>query len=150
MPRFELTVHATPIPWKAPYVGKKGAFTPGTKTNPTSRKDYKEAVASAFIAAHGRPMLKNAVAWQGVYYHKRPNGGKRPKNYPAEMPWGRNLKRLPKVSRPDADNCGKLLRDALEYVAYYNDSQVYHPDDMNLYADHGAEPRIEIVVWEVE
>ena len=149
MPRFELTVRVKPVPWKAAYTGSRGSFTPGTKANKNAYRDYKETIALAFIAAHGKPLMKGAVEWRGVYYHKRPNGYKRPANYPESLPWGKHLKRLPKVSRPDADNCGKAVRDALEYIAYYNDSQVFDSHDINLYADFGDEPRIEIIVEEV-
>ena len=53
------------------------------------------------------------------------------------------LDRIRPVSKPDWDNYGKAVCDALNGVAYYDDAQVVHGSVTKIYAE---EPGIDIVI----
>lgn len=48
--------------------------------------------------------------------------------------------------RPDVDNCIKVVCDALNKVAFHDDSQIVQ---MNVEAVYDERPRMEITLWEV-
>ena len=64
-----------------------------------------------------------------------------------EKPKSTGKKVLMPVKRPDLDNYGKLLLDALNKYAWHDDSQII---DLHLRKRFGSPPRIEIMIREVE
>jgi Holliday junction resolvase RusA-like endonuclease len=53
------------------------------------------------------------------------------------------LEETPMISKPDWDNTGKLLSDALNKIGYYDDSAIYDSHVMKWYS---RKPRLEITL----
>lgn len=84
--------------------------------NTNKHQSKKEDVrAGAIEAMAGRPPVDGGIEVQVVAWYPRPKSKtwKTKPNHP-----------YPKTSRPDVDNVGKLVLDALEGVVYRNDAQV--------------------------
>ena len=142
MQRFELTIRTKPIPWKAPYVGRKGAFSDA------KLKAYQNHVKMLARLEWGcRPPHEGLVILTADFYFQRP--ARRPTDYPPELPWGKDVKKAWKHTRPDRTNLLKALEDPLEGVVYFDDRQVVDGPARKYFCDHGDDPRIEIVVEEV-
>lgn len=75
-------------------------------------REYKSAIAGAWSAACGGPPLEGPVAVEVHAYRPLPEG--RPARAAGE-PW---------TCRPDADNVAKAVLDALNGLAWRDDSQV--------------------------
>jgi Holliday junction resolvase RusA-like endonuclease len=58
--------------------------------------------------------------------------------------------RLPRASRPDADNLGKSVMDAGNGILWTDDAQIVSLTVRKWYAAQGESPRVEIVVQLVE
>ena len=75
---------------------------------------YKQAVRLAYVNAGGDvlegPVSIRIVCWFG-----------RPKSHSKK----RRQQREPKITKPDLDNVGKAILDALNEIAYNDDGQVY-------------------------
>ena len=53
--------------------------------------------------------------------------------------------------KPDADNCIKLVADALNWVAWYDDKQIIYAVCMKYYEEEGViEPCTLINIWEYQ
>ena len=68
--------------------------------------------------------------------------------YPIAESWTKKKKklaidRLLHPKKPDWDNVGKIVSDALNEIAYHDDAQVY---DAHIVKEYGEKPRLEVVL----
>lgn len=80
---------------------------------------FKASVRMAFAEAYQGPPLEGPLSLSVVFVFPRPKG----------MVWkNKPMPRVDKISRPDADNCTKAVKDSLHGLAWRDDSQVsrYH------------------------
>ena len=75
---------------------------------------YKQAIRLAYVNAGGG-VLEGPVAIKIVCWFERPKSHSKKRRQHQE----------PKISKPDADNLGKAILDALNEIAYNDDGQVY-------------------------
>lgn len=95
--------------------------------------DWEAKVAEAYRAAGGR-RLEGPVAVTVDIYRPLPKG--RPKRVASE----------PDTARPDADNILKAVMDALNGVAYHDDSQVAYALAVKHDRERGVMERTEVEV----
>jgi Holliday junction resolvase RusA-like endonuclease len=75
---------------------------------------YKQAIRLAYVNAGGE-VLQGPVEIRIACWFERPKGHSKK----------RRQSREPKITKPDADNLGKAILDALNEIAYDDDGQVY-------------------------
>jgi len=112
MAEIHLTIFGPPVPkarartWRDP----KGGYHSKTPT-PTAMAE--EAFKAAFIGSGQEPIPRGAslVVYLTCYFDRPPSVPKK--------------RRYPNVN-PDYDNLAKLVTDALQKLAFYNDSEIVH------------------------
>ncbi len=99
-----------PIPWKAPYVGRRGAYSPLTRImhdlRHMLRQDYQG------------PLLEGPLELDLDFYMPIPKSTSKKKK--ALMLEGA----LRPITTPDRDNLQKFISDVLQGVLYENDSTI--------------------------
>ena len=70
-----------------------------------------------------------------------------PKSWSKKKQWEAQLGTIRPTKRPDWDNVGKLISDALNGLAYKDDAQIVEATTAKWYSDR---PRLEIEITEVE
>jgi Holliday junction resolvase RusA-like endonuclease len=75
---------------------------------------YKQAIRLAYVNAGGE-VLEGPVEVRIACWFERPKGHSKK----------RRQQREPKTTKPDLDNVGKAILDALNEIAYNDDGQVY-------------------------
>jgi len=129
---IKLILEGHPIPWKAPYVGVRGAFSPLTRIMNDLRailkEDYKE------------PLLDEALSMDLNFYLKIPKGVS--KKVRELMISGK----MRPIKTPDRDNLQKFISDVLQGVVYKNDSVIVAGSSEKWYAES---PRTEITIKKI-
>ena len=125
-----------PVAKARPRVTKNGAFTPD-KT-----KNYETLVKELYFYEHGKkPMLEGMLSIEISAYFAIPksaNGSKKKAMIDGKVR---------PVKRPDIDNVIKSITDALNNIAYNDDSQIVSVLAEKYYSD---KPRVEIRLLETE
>jgi Holliday junction resolvase RusA-like endonuclease len=105
--------------------------------DPAKSRSWKGAAQVHFLAATTtRPAFPDECLRVEVdAYFRRP-----------KMPKARGTARLPRPSRPDADNVGKIVCDAANGVLFTDDAQVVELVVRKWYAAEGDAPRVEVLV----
>ena len=122
-----ITIPGDPVGKERPRVANGHAYTPA-KT-----KTYEEKVKWCYKQAHGRPISGPVFVAITAYYPIPKNATK------ADRAAMESNARLP-MRKPDADNIGKIILDALNGVAYKDDAQVVGLVVLKRY----GEPRVEV------
>lgn len=107
---LELIIWGLPLPWKAPYVGTRGAFSPRTKV----MNDFKEILRGQYKG----PILETPLICDMFFYMPIPKSASKKKQDLMIMG------ALRPTSTPDIDNLRKLGSDVLQGVVIKNDSQI--------------------------
>lgn len=128
---MQFTVEGEPVPWaRAKRSGKR--FYTGDE-----QAAYKDKVVLCAKAAR-LPKLKGPVAMTVRAWFKCRGDDERVR---VPYPGG------PKDTKPDVDNCAlKLFMDALEGIAYANDSQVAEAHIYKRWAPQGERGRVVVTV----
>ncbi len=123
-----LVLPIEPVAKGRPRFGNGRTYTPGTTVR---FENIVRMLASAIV----KKQIRGPVEFEVWFFLKRP---KRPKHplYPA--------------SKPDWDNLGKAVSDALNEIAYLDDCQVVDAHVYKRYAVGGTEPRIEFSVRDLD
>jgi Holliday junction resolvase RusA-like endonuclease len=132
---WELRVYGLPVPQGRPraFVTRSGH---ASVYDPAASREWKNVVRAQAIA--GRPLrpLEGAVDLSLVFYLPRPVSLPRRVHY--------------HTKRPDGDNLGKAIKDALRGLLYRDDSQVVVELTRKLYADRDRQPGVLIVAIPLE
>lgn len=124
-----------PIPKGRPRFGKGHAYTPA------QTRGYEEALAwTARRAMKGRPIMLGAVTMSIVASIGVPQRWK-PAAKAAAI-----AGEIKPTSKPDLDNYGKAVRDALNGIVYADDAQIVFQIESKVYAE---EPGIRIEIAEI-
>lgn len=126
MPRIEFEIKGRPIPWKRMRKNGKRHFPAAGQT------EAKSAIASlckaemrksgVSIAEKGVPVCMSVLA---VF------------KLPQKIPKGDDRRMGSRhTMKPDGDNLGKLIKDALNGVAYLDDAQVSDLSLRKVWSDH--------------
>lgn len=134
---ISFTVYGEPIPWKRPrFNGKSKHVYEDSKV-----KDYKAKVIEAFEESGGKVYEKDVPLRMSVRFYLRvPKSASKKKV--ADL-----ISKFFPTKRPDNDNLYKGIADALNGIAYYDDSQIVITHIHKLWSE---EPRAEISIGEVK
>lgn len=110
----KLNLKMKPIPKARPRLGKYGTYTPKTTV------DYEKAVQLAYKNQFKKEEpFENPVQMEITFYFQVP------KSYPKKRRLQFAEGDKPHTKRPDLDNLVKAMTDALNGLAYKDDSQIY-------------------------
>ena len=134
---ISFTIYGEPIPWKRPrFNGKSKHVYEDSKV-----REYKKQVISAFEESGGKVYEKDVPLRMSVrFYLQVPKSASKKKI--REM-----ISKLFPTKRPDNDNLYKGIADALNGIAYYDDSQIVITHIHKRWTEY---PRVEITIEEVK
>lgn len=131
---IKLTIPGEPVAKARPRVTKWGSYTP-EKT-----KNYETLVKELFITQHGQVILEGELAVNIKAYFSIPKSTSKKKSELMQQ-----LKIRP-TKKPDLDNIMKAVTDALNGLAYKDDSQIVQASISKYYSGN---PRIELEISKV-
>ena len=135
MKTIDFTVPGKPTGKERPRVTSHGTYTP------TRTRSYEKLVAEKYIEAAKDKYDPEKVEAAEVYITAY---------FGVPKSWTIHAKRdhynQPAGKKPDADNIGKIICDALNGVAYKDDACVSELDVSKVYCDKDEEPRVEVTV----
>ncbi len=101
---------------------------------PKSKKEKQRiaAIATAMMKEHGWEMIEGPITCRITFMMPLPKSAERKRN-PAKAQWH--------ISTPDADNLAKTVLDALNEVAYHDDSQICNIHIMKVRCQQDDSPR---------
>lgn len=134
---ISFTVYGEPIPWKRPrFNGKSKHVFEDSKV-----KDYKAKVIEAFEESGGKVYEKDVPLRMSIrFYLSVPKSA-------SERKKEKLISDFFPTKRPDNDNLYKGIADALNGIAYYDDSQIVITHIHKLWS---INPRAEISIGEVK
>lgn len=129
-----LTIPGDPCAKGRPRLGKWGTYTPNKTVN------YENLVKQEYIAKYSGEKLNGALYLEIKAYFKIPKST--PKKQIEPMINGE----IKPTKKPDIDNIIKIISDALNNLAYDDDSQITKVTATKNYSD---KPRVEITILHV-
>lgn len=134
---ISFTVYGEPIPWKRPRFNSKSKHV----FEDSKVKDYKAKVIEAFEESGGKVYEKDVPLKMSVdIFMSVPKSASLKKRFNI-IAYTRPTK------RPDNDNIYKGIADALNGVAYYDDSQIVRTEINKFWS---IDPRVEVTIREVK
>ena len=127
--RLECMVPIKPVPKARARVTSNGTYTPAATRQ--AEKDIRTYWTQKHLGGFGDDAELRLVVTVALY---------RPKT----------VTRMHPIGRPDWDNFGKTVSDALNGIAYRDDSQVVDGRVIKRYCLPGEAPHIEIMLEEME
>jgi len=114
----------------------------GRAYTPAKTKSYEKMVKAIYLQAYGNacfskdvPLDMRIVAYMEV-----------PKSDSLKKRTQKLIGAIRPTKRPDWDNIGKIVSDALNHVAYHDDAQIVDTQVRKFYSDN---PRVEITILHV-
>ena len=132
---IKLTIPGEPVAKGRPRVTRYGTYTP-EKT-----KNYETLVKELYFMEHGQTLLEGELNIDIKAYFRIPKSAAKTKKL--HMASGK----IRPTKRPDWDNVGKTVTDALNGVAYEDDSQIVSATVEKYYSE---EPRTEIKIERID
>ena len=130
---MKLTIPGEPCAKQRPRLGKGFTYTP-TKT-----VNYETLVKQLYIT-QGNERLEGALKLTVNAYFSIPKSASKKKTLDMYE------SRIRPTKRPDWDNIGKIISDALNGLAYHDDSQIVAATVGKWYS---TEPRVEVEITEL-
>lgn len=112
-------------------VGKMRSVTP------EQTKDYESLIRWSYKAAGGQYMGEKLISVDIQAFYPIP------KSYSKKKAEAANSGDIRPTTKPDLDNCAKAVLDALNGVAFYDDSQVV---DLTVRKFYGERPYIKVTI----
>jgi Holliday junction resolvase RusA-like endonuclease len=132
---IKLTIPGEPCAKQRPRTTKQGhTYTPQKTVN------YETLVRELYILQNFRQQLEGELVMTVRAYFTIPKSASKKKA--ADMVGGR----IRPTKRPDWDNVGKIISDALNGLAYHDDSQIVTATVEKWYS---AEPRVGVEIQEI-
>jgi Holliday junction resolvase RusA-like endonuclease len=110
----KIFIPGEPVAQPRPKVSTRGGFARAYVDAKHPIHEYKLAIKLTYTAAGGE-VLEGPVSIRIVCWFDRPKGHSKKRRQQPE----------PKTTKPDLDNVGKAILDALNKIAYNDDGQVY-------------------------
>lgn len=135
MQKVSFTLWGAPVTWKR----AQRNFKTGAIYNPKKMENYQNRIVDKFMECcpDWRPVDRPVILQVIAYFDT-------PKSFPKWKKFLAESERLPYVSIPDADNLVKNVADALQKVAFVNDSRI---TDILVRKRYSAKPRAEVTIW---
>lgn len=131
---IKLIIPGQPCAKGRPRLGKYGTYTPEKTVN------YETLVKQLYIMQNHRKQLEGALQMRVIAYMPIIKSTSK-KN--AELMRMGNIR---PTKKPDWDNIGKIISDALNGLAYHDDSQIVTATVEKWYSDN---PRVEVEIQEM-
>lgn len=129
------TIYGQPVAKGRPRLGKWSTYTPDKTVN------YENLVKLSYIEEHkGKELLEGDLSIIINFYFSIPKSTSK-KN--RELMLKGEIRHN---KRPDIDNCIKSITDALNNIAYKDDSQIVQVIASKLYSE---EPRTEVIIEKI-
>lgn len=132
--RINLTIQGSPVAKGRPRFARRGNFV--TTYTPTNTAQAESEIQKEALN-HIREPITAPVELSIVFYMAIPSSTSKKR--------AESLKNAPHVKRPDVDNLAKLVLDALNGIAWKDDSQVFKMTVEKRYSDN---PRTEVTIEE--
>ena len=132
---IKLTIPGEPVAKGRPRVTRYGTYTP-EKT-----KNYETLVKELYFVEHGQTLLEGELKIEIKAYLRIPKSASKAKK--TKMAKGV----IRPTKRPDLDNLMKAVTDAINGVAYEDDSQIVSATVEKYYSE---EPRTEIKIERID
>lgn len=132
---IKLIIPGEPVAKARPRITEYGAYTPA-KT-----KNYESLVKELYFIKHGQTLLDGELSVNIKAYFKIPKSISKKKR---EMMINKDIR---PIKRPDLDNVMKSITDALNGVAYKDDSQIVSANIEKFYSE---EPRVDVVLEQMK
>lgn len=133
---YTITIPGEPVSKGRPRMTKRGhTYTPKRTV------DYERMVQTLFHAEYGSPKLEGPILLQLDLYFGIPKSRSKAARKRMQQGMERPCK------RPDLDNCLKAIADALNGVAYKDDSQIVAAVIQKFWAE---EPRAVVTIEELD
>ncbi len=128
--KIEFTIYGEPVAKGRPRVTKKGITYTPEKTK-TAEQSFQAQ------AWQHRPckQIEGALSLRVIFYRSLPKSISKKKSGMALAGW------ILPTTRPDLDNCLKLVKDAMNGIFYHDDSQICKVVTEKYYSNN---PRIEV------
>lgn len=133
------TVPGKPFAKQRPRASKRGRFT--TIYTPKQTIDYENLVKYSYYEQNGNRILDGALEVEIVGTFPVPQSASRKQ---AQQMLDGNIKH---TKKPDCDNMAKIVLDALNNVAYHDDSQII---DLRIKKQYGSNPNVSIRIKELK
>ncbi|MEM1040874.1 MAG: RusA family crossover junction endodeoxyribonuclease [Pseudomonadota bacterium] len=133
MTEIRFSIRGVAVPW-----ARAGRFGSRSFT-PTKQKNYMAMIKAECADAMNTPPLEGPVSYELIAVFPRPKSHSRKRREAVGGAW--------KDTKPDADNLSKIIKDAVEGIAYINDSQIADTRSRKLWGD---EPGITVVIRSLE
>lgn len=131
----KFTIYGKPFAKQRPRVMKTGfAFTPKETVN------YETLIKHTYSSEFGTTYLEGPLKMKVIAYFEIPKSTPK-KNIPLMVDGS-----IRHTKKPDWDNLGKIVSDALNGVAYHDDSYIV---DANVTKFYSVQPRVEIEISEM-
>lgn len=137
--KVSFTIHGEPMGKARPKFSTQGGFV--RAVTPQKTVNYETLVKMEYQTQCGGFMFEKnaALAIKIVAYKPVPkNTSKRKLNQIADGV-------IRPTKKPDWDNVGKLICDALNKIAFYDDAQIIDGRVIKLYSDY---PHVEVEIWQ--
>jgi Holliday junction resolvase RusA-like endonuclease len=119
---LSLTLPGPPIPFKSPYVGRKGVFNPRHKEMALMKAQLRSQYA-------GKPLEGHLIV--DMFFHMPIPKCASKKQKEAML---KGLLRHTK--KPDIDNLRKIVSDVLQEIVIVNDSQIFEGFTAKMYSEN--------------
>lgn len=133
--KINFTIPGTPVAKARPRFSGNGTYTPEKTVN------YENLVKYCYMEQCKRQMLMGALETTIKCYFPIPKSTSK-KNRELMIQG-----KIRPTKKPDYDNCAKAVSDALNEIAYKDDSYIV---DAHIHKYYGEEPRVEVEIVEVE
>lgn len=120
-----------PVAKGRPRVTRYGTFTPEKTLN------YETLVKEMYAVTYGQTMLDGELDIDVKLFFQIPKSASKKKQELME------LGKIRPTKRPDIDNCLKIITDALNGIAYKDDSQIVQATVSKYYSNT---PRAEVII----
>lgn len=138
--KIKFTIYGEPVGKQRPKFASRGKFVQAY--TPKKTENYENLIKLEYQAQVGNDMFPREralgmliTAYKGV-----------PKGTSKKREGLMSLRKILPGKKPDWDNIGKVVSDALNGIAFADDAQIVTACVRKLY---GARPRVEVEIWEV-
>ncbi len=132
---YEITIPGTPVAKGRPRIGKYGTYTPKKTAMFESYAGYCWAAEYGHLKPIESPLDVSIVFYMPI-----------PKSITKKAKEAIEQGKTKHIKKPDLDNMAKAVLDALNGLAYKDDSQIV---SLTLYKTYSEQPRTEVKIMEV-
>ena len=133
---FEITIPGNPVAKGRPRLGKYGTYTPKKTADFESYVEYCWAAEYGNLKPSDKPLEVGIVFYMPI-----------PKSASKRAKASMDLGEIKHIKKPDLDNMAKAVLDALNGLAYIDDSQIY---SLTLYKTYSEQPGTYLKITESE